>query len=162
MTTPATLINSAAADGEATAARLNAYLMQACARPFSWAEHNCCHFAGGWVREVEGRDPLAGMPPLNGERSARRLVRWLGGLAEAVTLRLEREPIAPARARVGDVVLLPLSRVAGGHGNCVGICVGPSAALGAQVAVYLTEQAAIYWPVADATHAWRIGSAQGA
>ena len=147
---------TAVATTQPMAARLDAYCRAAAAQPFDWATHNCCHFAGGWVRLVEGVDPLAGMPRLAGARDARRLVRWLGGLAEAVTLRLEREPIAPARARLGDVVLLPLSRIGGGHGNCVGICVGPSAALGAQVAMYLTEAAAVYWPVAEASHAWAL------
>lgn len=140
--------------------RLSAYLTTALARPFDWATHNCCHFAAGWVRTVEGVDALAGMPPLTGAGSARRLLRWLGGLPAAVTLRLGREPVPGAQARVGDVVALPLAALGGQPGHyTVGICAGVSAALGVSVSVFVTDTAAIYWPTAEASHAWHVQSA---
>lgn len=139
--------------------RLDLYLAKALARPFDWAEHNCCHFAAGWVREIEGTDPLRNLPPLDGARSARRLLRWLGGLPTAVTQRLGRDPIQPAQCGLGDLVALPLERLGKQRpGYTLGICCGESAALApATVAVFLREDGgAIWWPTADASHAWAL------
>jgi hypothetical protein len=139
--------------------RLDAYLVRALARPFDWAEYNCCHFAAGWVRAVEGRDPLDNLPPLDGARSARRLLRWLGGLPAAVTQRLGRAPIEPAQCKMGDLVALPLQRLGKQRpGYTLGICCGESAALvPATVAVFLREGGgAIWWPTSDCSHAWAV------
>lgn len=139
--------------------RLQAYLATALAQPFDWATHNCCHFAAGWVRTVEGVDALAGMPALSGAGSARRLLRWLGGLPAAVTLRLGREPVPGVQARVGDLVAMPMDRL-GTRGMAVGICCGLSAALDdAPVAVFIGPDFAAYWPTADAPHCWPLRAA---
>jgi hypothetical protein len=128
-----------------TAARLAEYLGRRHA--FDWATANCCHFAAGWVTEVEGADAMSGIATPT-VRSAVSLVRAFGGLSAAITRRLGREPIAPTLARVGDVVLMD------GLGPCgamVGICAG-------RTAVFVTEHGDIaHQPMSEAAHAWRVG-----
>lgn len=134
--------------------RLQVYLVDALARPFDWAVRNCCHLGARWVAEVEGRDPMAGLPATPDARSARVLLARLGGLAAAWTRQLGRDPVAGSLARVGDLVAMPMARL-GGRGDAVGICCGLSAALGESVAVFIDEQAAaVFWPTAEATHCW--------
>lgn len=133
---------------------LQAYLDTALARPFDWAVHHCCHFAGAWVHAAEGLDPLADLPRVASARAAHRLVRRLGGLPAAVTARLGRAPVPGAQARLGDVVAMPMARL-GGSGEALGICCGASAALGEPVSVFIADAgAAVFWPTADATHCW--------
>ena len=106
---------------------LMAYL-DACSHagePFEWRDRNCCHFAAGWVRQMTGRDVLAGLPATPDARAALCLVRRLGGgLAEAWTRQLGVDPVLPLFARVGDVVLLPAAPEIGGLGAAVGVCAG--------------------------------------
>jgi len=127
---------------------LDAYLADAAARPFSWAQHNCCHFVAGWVRAATGRDPMAGLPHTHSRHAARRLVLQLGGtLADAWSRRLGRAAIQPELAQTGDVVHVWLRE----H-DCaaVGICSGRHAAL------LLEGRGVLMLPMAHATHAWRL------
>ena len=130
------------------AMRLDAYLNDAASRRFSWAHHNCCHFAAAWVAAETGRSPMEGLPWTHGYAAARRLVRQLGGtLADAWTRQLGRAPIAATLAQVGDVVIVsPL----GPGSEAVGLCAGRHAAL-------LTEcDGLVMLPMEGATLAWRI------
>lgn len=128
------------------AKHLGAYLAEASARPFDWGNANCCHLAAGWVAARTGVDPMAGLPDTPTERAARRLIATLGGtLADAWTRQLGREPIAPAMAQVGDVVLLELE-----GRPVVGICNGTTAVAA------LDAGGVAFVPMAHATHAWRL------
>ena len=131
------------------AARLDAYLMES-ARPFDWATHNCCHFAGRWVQIVEGRDPLADLPMVSMKAMA-RAVQEFGCLESAICFQLGRAPVAPAMAQLGDIVLMPTRVWGGDEGRfSVGICCGSRA-------VFITETGAwCYWPVLEAACAWRV------
>lgn len=136
---------------------LDEYLTAQASLPFDWATHNCCHFVGGWVREVEGVDPMASMPEMASKHEALRLLRSLGGLPAAVTRHLRRAPVAPGLVRVGDVVAMPLERLGGKPGrHSLGICVGLGAATGELVAVFQAEAGCVFWPTLDAQHAWRV------
>lgn len=139
------------------ARRLDEYLTAQASLPFDWETHNCCHFAGGWVREIEGTDPLANLPELTGQHDALRLLRSFGGLPAAVTRHLRREPVAPTLARLGDVVALPLERLGGKPGRySIGICAGIGAALGASVSVFGLASGCAFWPTAEASHCWAL------
>lgn len=87
-------------------ARLAAYLEPLHARPFAWGTHDCCIFSAGAVEAMTGVDP---MPEFRGRYttaigSARALTRYGAGTLEA-TLDGKFEPIAPALAQRGDVVM---------------------------------------------------------
>lgn len=129
--------------------RLTQFLAEHDNAPFDWATHNCCHFAARWVKNVTGRDPMAGLPVTRDVRAARRLLRGLGGtMVDAWTAQLGYGPLAsPKLAQTGDVVLLPMLER---DGAVMGICAGG-------VAVVATAEGAIaFVPMADVTHAWRI------
>lgn len=116
------------------------------AHAFDWQAANCCHFAAGWVAQQTGADPMAGLASTPNERAARRVMKALGGtMADALTVQLGREPIAPAMARLGDVVLLE-------HEGrpVVGVCNGINA-----VSV-LDAGGTAFLPMTLATHAWRL------
>jgi hypothetical protein len=127
---------------------LDAYLADEAARPFSWSQHNCCHFAANWVTHATGRNPMQGLPGTHSVTSARRLIVQLGGtLADAWTRRLGRAAIQPELAQVGDIVHVWLREQ-----GCaaVGICTGRHAAL------LLEDAGIVMLPIKHATHAWRL------
>jgi hypothetical protein len=136
-----------------TAHQLTAYLASHRARPFDWRRANCCHFAAGWVCAATGRNPMQGLPATPSAKSALRLVRKLGGSLQAAwTACLGREPIPPASAQVGDLVLVPTVPTvqAPGVGAAVGICVGGTVVLAGDAGGHL------YLPLSAATAAWRL------
>ncbi len=122
------------------AKRLTVYLRDY-APVFDWGAANCCHFAARWVQEVTGRDAMDGLPRTPSERDARRLVKALGGLREAVTRQSSLPQIAAQFARVGDVVL---------SGQSLGICHG-------RTSVHVSESGElIHIEMDKATCAWRV------
>lgn len=114
---------------------------------FCWETRNCSTFCADWVARREGFNPMDGLGPILTEGDARRVVGKLGGLREAWTKQLGREPKAGMRAQPGDVVLVP-SNSAGGE--AVGICVG------AEVAVLLTTGTVGFLPLSVARASWGI------
>lgn len=130
-----------------TARQLDAYLQARGTAAWRWDTSNCAHFAGGWICWATQDDPLDGLPPTPTPSAARALVDRLGGsMQAAVTLRLGREPVAPALARVGDIVLLP----GGVVGGALGICAGLSA-------LALDDAGAVtHVDMATAVAAWRL------
>ncbi len=105
---------------------LEDYLSTCRGRMFNWPEWNCVHFTGEWVAYAEGsRAILNGytqytLTPL----AALRFARSLGGLRQAYTALLQRDPLPPLAARIGDVALFD-SPGAG----VLGICNGTSAVI---------------------------------
>lgn len=129
---------------------LSAYLTQLGAEPFDWRANNCVHFAGRYVAMVEGGEPLSGIAMAPTLAGTRRLIKRHGGLAAAVTKRLGREPIPPAFAQVGDVVLIPLSTT-DPEALALGLCCGDCAAV--MTLAGSVERVAM----STALHAWRVG-----
>lgn len=123
--------------------RLAAYVEAARALQFAWAAHDCCTWAAGAVEAITGvRPPL---PLYDGQRSATRLLRAMGGLQVAV-MDVLGTPVAPALARRGDVVLL--EQLPGRH--ALAVCVGHAwAAPG--------PHGLAFGPLAEAVAAWRVG-----
>ena len=117
------------------ATELALYLADVAAQPgaFNWSTNNCCHFAGRWVRWATGFDPLSGLADVADAYSAGRLLRAIGGggLAAAVTTRMQRPPLLPSLAQVGDVVLMhgvaETAVVCSMLGAALGICAGRTA-----------------------------------
>jgi hypothetical protein len=126
-----------------TAQALDLYL-HAYSAPFSWQRAHCGDFIGGWVLAMTGRSPVAGMPRQSTARAWARVFKSSGGMVAVVSTRLQREPILPTLAQVGDVVMLPCA-VLGGK---LGICAG-------RTAVCMTEDGSTtHLPMYEALHAW--------
>jgi hypothetical protein len=129
---------------------LTAYLAEPLP-PFDWQAANCGHFAGAFVAQVEGADPLAGLALGKSLRATRRILADAGGLAALVSRQLAREPIAPAFGQLGDMVLLPLSD-ADPLAQALGLCCG-------EVAAVRDEAGGVHLlPMASALAAWRVGA----
>lgn len=82
-------------------------------RHFDWASAHCGHFAFGWINAATGRDALAVLPAASTPRQWAGLVCAAGGMAHLVSHLLRCEPIDPAQAQPGDLLLFP-ARVTGG------------------------------------------------
>ena len=123
--------------------RLAAYIEAARPVQFAWAVHDCCTWAAGAVEAITGsRVPL---PLYDGQRSAARLLRAMGGLQVAV-MDVLGSPVAPALARRGDVVLL--EQLPGRP--ALAVCVGHAWAAPGLYGL-------AFGPMAEACAAWRIG-----
>lgn len=83
--------------------KLHDYITAHLARPFVWGQHDCVLFAAGWVRNLTGSDPLAGLPAWQNARQAVRAIRGAGGLVAALDARFT--PIPPKQAMDGDLAL---------------------------------------------------------
>lgn len=129
-----------------TAGQLAAYAASYAGTKFDWATSNCCHFAAGWVRQVTGRDPMAGVPLTRNAFGARRQIARMGGsLRSAWTSAMQAEPISPKLASIGDVVLFDV-----GANGAVGICAGRTSV------VALADGCIAHVPTLDADAAWRV------
>lgn len=125
--------------------RLNRVIEQARGRRFAWGAHDCVTFAADCVRAMTDDDPLELLRgAYEGAAGAARLLAGMGGMQAAVGTRLG-QPVPPARARRGDVVLFESAR----HGQTLGVCVG-AALVGPGEAGLLRlpmSQALLAWPV---------------
>lgn len=73
--------------------------------PFAWGVNDCCSFAAAGVEAVTGRNPMAGAAVYDTESAAARLILRAGGL-RSLAIQFLGEPVPPAFAAVGDVVLV--------------------------------------------------------
>lgn len=112
---------------------------------FDWATNNCCQFPSGWVRLCEGFDPFDGIETVDGPIQSARVIKSLGGLPNAITSRLARDPIPVAELQTGDVVLTKLQ--SGQH--IAGIVCGIRS-------VFLTESSPLYVSTLNCELGWRI------
>lgn len=132
------------------AKQLTKYLESVKATPFDWFGANCCHFGAAWEGSVTGKNPMDGLPATPGPRDALRLIASLGGsLASAWTRQSEADPILPALAQVGDIVLVPTD---GACGSAIGICAGRTAVFRGDAGDLVSVD------MSTATHAWRMVS----
>lgn len=124
--------------------RLDAFLAAQQHRAFTWGGFDCALFAADWVLACTGVDPAA---PYRGAYSdgleAARLQRQDGGLEAMITAALG-EPIAPAFAQRGDIVLLDAELR-----PTAGVCVGWEAAAPGMIGLE-------FLPMARASRAWRV------
>lgn len=117
--------------------RFAAYVRQHAQTGFEWGSHDCCTFAAGAVEALTGTNPMAAVPRYEDELAAARMVHRAGGLRALATEYLG-EPVSPALANVGDVVLIENA-----GRELLGICNGTSAlAQGTEAMVALEMTAA--------------------
>lgn len=86
--------------------RLVAFIDARQAIPFAWSHNDCATFAGDWVLEATGVDPIPDFRKPYGEISANRALRRLGGLGQAVSARLQEKPASFAMR--GDIGLVEI------------------------------------------------------
>ena len=72
---------------------------------FVWGLNDCCTFAADAVEALTGVNPMCGFEAYQTEAAAARVVHRAGGLDALATSRLG-QPVSPAFAAVGDVVLV--------------------------------------------------------
>lgn len=76
-------------------------------KAFIWGEHDCVLWAANTVLAITGFDPASNF---RGEYStalgAAKILKEHGGMEALVTGVLERDPVAPAFANVGDVLMV--------------------------------------------------------
>ena len=124
--------------------RLSAAIEAARGRPFAWGRDDCCTFAAACVQAMTGTDPMQGWRErYRNAAGALRLQIKHGGLPVLINRALG-EPIAPALAQRGDVVLIGTDR-----GFAAGICVGESA-------VFAGSDGPAYVGSPEWVQAWRV------
>lgn len=109
--------------GNAIATELARYIAARPKTAFDWQAANCCHFAAGWIEHATGVNPMADLPATPDAMAAVRLVREHGDLQGIVTAATGWNPIPPALAQTGDIVLVE-SADPDGTGHAIGICSG--------------------------------------
>lgn len=125
--------------------------------PFCWQTNNCGQFALDWWEVVTGLAPMDGLPVTKDARAVAKMIRSLGGdMVHAVSVRTGTEPISPALAQLGDVLVVRCDHEGthqDGDGNrfALGICGGGVAMLlghfGGTVYVPMTSAVAAFRPV---------------
>jgi hypothetical protein len=76
-------------------------------KAFIWGEHDCVLWAANAVLAITGFDAAEGFrDSYSTALGAAKLLKDFGGMEALVTTKLEREPVAPAFANIGDVLLV--------------------------------------------------------
>lgn len=124
--------------------RLAAFVEAARARPFSYGDWDCCLMAAAWVNEATGVDHAADLcGRYADEPGAAALLADRGGVQAIATAALGN-PIRPAFAQRGDLVMIETPR-----GPALGVCIGADA-------VFPGARGAQWVPMAQWRHAWRV------
>lgn len=86
-------------------ATLSAFIAERRSVPFAWGSNDCCLFVADAVQAMTGADPAAELRGYRSTLEAARLIEDLGGL-ERIASDALGDPVPPAFASVGDVVLI--------------------------------------------------------
>jgi hypothetical protein len=116
-------------------------------RTFEFGSFDCALFAADCVLAITGTDYAAPFRGYESKTAAYRIITEHGSLTGLLTSLLG-EPIEPAFARRGDVVLAEIP-VVDGEGESVGVCLGVSCAFPKDTGLVLHSRAV-------AKLAWRI------
>lgn len=108
-------------------ARLNAFIEQRRAMPFTWGKNDCCLFTCDWISLMTGIDPAKSLRKKYGDAlGAQRILKRRGGV-EAVAAcecgKLGWSEVLPALAHRGDPVSVDTE-----HGAALGVSMGRHAA----------------------------------
>jgi hypothetical protein len=101
--------------------RLQQTLEVAKVRSFAYGGFDCALFAADCVRACTGVDPAAELRGYASREEAETIIARYGSLTALVTA-LMGEPIEPAFAQRGDIVLSEIPSVQGGES--IGVCMG--------------------------------------
>jgi hypothetical protein len=98
------------------------YLEEMREREFAFGTFDCALFAADWVKRCTGVDYAEQLRGYSSPLEAYRIVSSFGSLEAMVSKLLEREPIAPAFAMRGDIVIASLDTDEGESRDAIGIC----------------------------------------
>jgi hypothetical protein len=124
---------------------LAAKVADARGRVFAWGDFDCCRFAAECIEVVTGVDHLQALAAkYHDEASALAYIEASGGLRAAVSTFLGEPIDGWARARRGDICLVPTVR-----GEGVGVCVGGAIAVADDIGVglYRLDRALAVWAI---------------
>ena len=124
--------------------RLEAFARERRAMPFAWGSNDCALFAAGAVQAETGELVLPYMRGYSSAREALVLIEQAGGL-RGIACHALGGFVAPALARIGDVVLVTV-----GKREALAVCNG-----GTVIAPAAHGLAAL--PMRQAVCAWRVG-----
>lgn len=128
--------------------RLNNVVTAAADRPYVLGEWDCLRFACACIDAMTGRDYWPRFAGYSTKLQALRTIRKIAPTFHgAVTVVIESEPIIPALAQRGDIVMY--SDAAGEEH--LGVCIGTHA-------LVLTDTGTLRMPMADGgiLYAWRV------
>ncbi len=134
--------------------RFEATIARAKEKPFDWADHNCCTFAGECFEAITGENGMNTLAHTAGDkRAALRAIRKFadGGLEEcAVKMagELGLEEVPPLMAQRGD----PVVAVCEGE-----VLVATMDLSGREILAISPKDGLIRLPMDSAIRAWRIG-----
>jgi hypothetical protein len=98
------------------------YLASMRDREFAYGSFDCALFGADWVKQCTGVDYAQKLRGYSSPLEAYRIVRSYGSIEAMITTLLGREPIAPAQAMRGDIVLASLDSDEGEARDTIGIC----------------------------------------
>jgi hypothetical protein len=98
------------------------YLEEMRDRDFAFGAFDCALFAADWVQRCTGIDYAQTLRGYASPLEAYRIVSSFGSLEAMVSKLLDREPIAPAFAMRGDIVIASLDTDEGESRDTIGIC----------------------------------------
>lgn len=104
--------------------RLDAVISAARNLTFSYGQFDCALFAADCAHAVTGIDYAAGLRGYDSKISAYRIISKYGSLEAMVTAQVGREPVHPANAHRGDMVLASVELAPGESGEAIGVCDG--------------------------------------
>ncbi len=105
------------------AQRLDVAIHAARSREFSYGAHDCWLFVADCVQAMTGTDYAADLRGYDSKAKAYEIITKYGS-QEAMVCSLLGEPIHPALAQRGDVMLIQAELAPGEHGESGGICDG--------------------------------------
>lgn len=124
--------------------RLDAAIEAARAKPFCWGAHDCALFAADIVKAITGEDlASAWRETYCSALQATRALERDGGLISVANKALGN-PVVPAQARRGDVVLR-----CGELGPSLGICLGAKCA-------FTGLDGLVFVPLRECEQAWHV------
>lgn len=125
--------------------RLDECIEEARSREFSYGTFDCALFAAECVAAMTGNNYAIELRGYDNKVAAYRIVAAYGSLETMTTALLKREPIHPAMARRGDVVI---GEDDAGQ-DCIGVCLGTTCAFPAPQGLRIVQRS-------RARLAWRI------
>lgn len=125
-------------------------------REFAFGAFDCCLWSAGWAQIATGADPAADLRGYDSKTAAYRIVSTYGSIEKMVTTLLGRDPIHPAFAQRGDIVLVRDRGAMGAEIDMTGAPEGLGICLGLQSA-FPRDKGLTMIRTLEASVAWKIG-----
>lgn len=104
--------------------RLATEIKAARKKSFAYGTFDCCLFAADCAKAITGIDYASELRGYETKEEAYEIVARYGSLEAMITALLGRDPIHPAMATVGDVVIAKVMLADGEDGEAIGVCTG--------------------------------------